>query len=500
MPRPNTGRVTNTPGSTGVDTPPHSLSAGPVDTRRDFTMRSVFAVAFAFISPIIALYAIFNLGIMTAGPSFWWAFPVVLAGQLLVALVFGELSSRWPEEGGVYAWTRRLVGDRLAWVTGWAYSWTLICLNAAAAFAGSSFAVELLGLGDAGMGVRLAVAAVFVVLATVVNSLSRRWLKVFIVASIICEVVGSLYVGTVLLMFHRVNDWSSLVAGFTEGGTAFVLGPFIAALALAGWALIGFESAADLAAEVRKPERAVPLAQISSLVLVALTVMYACAALILAIPDLGAATAGQVDDVIMSTIADGLGTAVVAPMILVVCIGFLAGIAAVSAALSRAVHAMADRGGLPASTWLVRRSARDEQPRNALVVTSATTVLLLLLSVLVGFYDVMIAMSTGGFYVAFLIPVAAMLYARRRRGWVAGVFTLRRWSLPINIAAAAWLVFQVVNIAWPRPLGLPWYVEWGCVLMFAIVGALGVVVYRIVARRRPTSAASPDPLVLEHQR
>lgn len=482
-----------------MNSPPRSPSERPVDTRRDFTMRSVFAVAFAFISPIIALYAIFNLGILTAGPSFWWAFPVVLVGQLLVALVFGELSSRWPEEGGVYAWTRRLVGDRLAWATGWAYSWTLICLNAAAAFAGSSFAVELLGLADAGMGVRLAVAAAFIVLATVVNSLNRRWLKVFITVSIICEVVGSLYVGTVLLMFHRVNDWSSLMSGFADGGTAFVLGPFIAAVALAGWALIGFESAADLAAEVRKPERAVPIAQISSLVLVALTVMYACAALILAIPDLGAATAGQVDDVIMTTIADGLGSAVVAPMILVVCIGFLAGIAAVSAALSRAVHAMAARDSLPASNWLTHRSVRDEQPRNALVVTSIITVLLLLLSVLVGFYDVMIAMSTGGFYVAFLIPVAAMLYARRRQGWDAGVFTLRRWSLPINIAAAVWLVFQVFNIAWPRPIGLPWYVEWGCVLMFAIVGALGVVVYRGVTRRQTTPMSSSDVFAVEHK-
>lgn len=464
-------------------------------------MRSVFGVAFAFISPIIALYAIFNLGVATAGPSFWWAFPVVLAGQLLVAMVFGELSSRWPEEGGVYAWTRRLVGERLAWATGWTYSWTLVCLNAAAAFAVSPFAAELLGIADVGNGARLAIAAVFVTLATAVNSLKRRWLKVFITISIICEVVGSLYVGTVLLMFHRVNDWSVLVSGFTDGGADFAFGPFLAAVALAGWALIGFESAADLAAEVRKPERAVPIAQITSLVLVALTVMYACAALILAVPDLDAVESGQVDDAVMDTISHGLGSAVVDPMRIVVCTGFLAGIAAVSAALSRAVHAMAARNTLPASSLLARRSARDEQPLNALAVTSAATILVLVASVIAGFYDVMISMSTGGFYIAFLLPVGAMLYARSRRGWEPGVFTLRRWSLPVNIAAAAWLLFEVVNISWPRSLGLPWYVEWGCVLMFAILGTLGVIVHQIVARRQPatTAPASEPTTTLEHQ-
>jgi len=66
----------------------HRLSKG-------FTFRSAFALAFADISPIVALYAIFTLALFSAGPAFFWAFPIVLIGQLLVAAVFGELASRW---------------------------------------------------------------------------------------------------------------------------------------------------------------------------------------------------------------------------------------------------------------------------------------------------------------------------------------------------------------------------------------------------------------------
>ncbi len=449
--------------------------------RRDFTLGSVFAVAFAFISPIIALYAIFNIGLLTAGPSFWWAFAVVLGGQLLVALIFGELSSRWPEEGGVYAWSRRLVGDRYAWLAGWVYICTLITLNAAAAFSASVFAATVFGFAEADMQTRVAFAVAVTLIATLVNVLDRRILKVFIVLSIACEVIASLIVGTILLVFHRQNDFSVLLNGFQDGGTAFVLGPFLAAVAIVGWAFIGFESAGDLAAEVKRPEHNVPLAQIASLMLVAATVMYAGLALILAVPDLDAVAAGGGDgdgDAILAALAGNLGPEVVVPMSVIVCIGFTAGIAAVSSALSRTVHALAVSQSLPGSARLAKLSQRDALPRNALLLTATATCVVLLLSVSIGFFDVMIAMSTGGFYIAFLLPVAAMLVTRLRGMWVASHFTLGTvGGLIVNVLAAVWLVGQIVNISWPRDTGAPWYVEWGCVVMYAISGMLGTAIF-----------------------
>ena len=100
--------------------------------KRDFRLWSSFAFAFAFISPIVALYGIFGLAITTAGPSFWWAFPLVFGGQLLVAMVFATLVSRWPIEGSIYQWSRRLVGTAYGWFAGWAYMWTLVIAMATA--------------------------------------------------------------------------------------------------------------------------------------------------------------------------------------------------------------------------------------------------------------------------------------------------------------------------------------------------------------------------------
>ncbi len=74
---------------------------GNTELRREFTLWSSFAISFAFVSPIVALYSIFGLAISTAGPSFWWGFIIVFAGQFLVALVFAMLVSRWPYEGSI---------------------------------------------------------------------------------------------------------------------------------------------------------------------------------------------------------------------------------------------------------------------------------------------------------------------------------------------------------------------------------------------------------------
>src|ERR1041385_816069 len=57
-----------------------------------------------------------------AGPSalvIW----VIAALGFFVPLVFSvlELSSRYPEEGGVYVWSKRAFGPFAAFITGWTY-------------------------------------------------------------------------------------------------------------------------------------------------------------------------------------------------------------------------------------------------------------------------------------------------------------------------------------------------------------------------------------------
>ena len=63
----------------------------------------------------------------------------MLAGQLLVAMVFAELASRWPFEGSIYQWSRRLLHETYGWFAGWAYMWTLMITMVAVAYGAAGF-------------------------------------------------------------------------------------------------------------------------------------------------------------------------------------------------------------------------------------------------------------------------------------------------------------------------------------------------------------------------
>ena len=551
------------------------------ELKREFTFRSTFSLAFAFISPIIGLYTIFALALSTAGPAFWMGFAVVLGGQLLVALVLAELASVWPLAGGLYKWTQRLSGARVGWAAGWAYIWTLIVLVTAQCYAAAPFLASLLGSDAPGTGALILLSGAILLLATGVNWLGPRALKLFVAISISAEILGSVVIGTILLLFFRELPISSVFGGaggtgvalapmlgavaligwsfigfesagdiaeeveeperavpralvlslvvvalsisaeilgsvvigtilllfFRElpissvfggaGGTGVALAPMLGAVALIGWSFIGFESAGDIAEEVEEPERAVPRALVLSLVVVALIVMYAALGLILAVPDLGAAIAGGAADPISDTITAALGAGVATPLFVMVVLAFVAGIAAVQAAVSRVIFSLARDGELPAAGALSRLSGPDNLPRNALGTSAVAAAVFLLVTLSENAYATLLAMATVGFYISFAFPVMSALRTRLRGAWTPGVWNIGRLAFAVNVLAAGWLTFEIINIAWPRLPDAAWYVNYGALMVVALVAVSGVLVRGMMSRRGDAGAAIPEGVALE---
>ena len=82
---------------------------------------SSFAIAFSYISPSTGIFTLFFLALAFIGRRMFWTWPVVVLGQLFVALNFAELSSHYPIAGSVFQWTKYLAGRSYAWFTGWIY-------------------------------------------------------------------------------------------------------------------------------------------------------------------------------------------------------------------------------------------------------------------------------------------------------------------------------------------------------------------------------------------
>jgi amino acid transporter len=451
--------------------------------KRGFTLRSAFSLAVADVSPIVALYAIFTLGLFAAGPAFWWAFPIVLAGQLMVAAVFGELASRWPYAGSVYQWARHVQGTTWGWVAAWAYMWGLTIALSTLSYGAAGFLLEVFGVTNAGRGLTTGLALLIVAVGSATNMIGRRVLKVMVVASITCEVLGSVGLGTVLLLFYRENSFSDFFSGFsTQGAGSWFSGPMLLAIAYVGWSFLGFEAAGSIAEEVEEPERNVPKAMIGALAAVALIVMYSSAALILAIPNLKTVMANKTGDPVSETLVAHMGNGIGRPLLIMFVIGFLSSFLAVQAAVSRCVWGSARDGALPGSRVLDKLAGAERLPVYATALTGLVAAVMVLLS---GseLYGVLVNFTTIGFYIAFGVPVLGAALSRLRGTWTPGRFTLGRWGAPITYLASIWIVAQTVNIAWPRQTpGTPWYITWSMVITPVGLAIVGAVVY--LSRRR----------------
>jgi amino acid transporter len=460
-----------------------------LELQREFSLRTAFSLAFAFISPIVALYTIFAQGIAASGPGFWFGFPAALAGQLLVALAFGMLASRYPLEGSVYQWSRVQVGERYGWFAGWTYVWTLLIAMAAVAQGGANFLAQLLGPNPADPAGAAALALGVLALGTWGNSRGRRVLAAMVWLCVLAEIVGSVGVGTWLLCFGRVNVPSVLLAGpgFFPSGSgwdALFTSRAATAVAICGWAFVGFESAGSIAEEVRQPERNVPRAIVGSLLFVAAIVSYSAFALLLAVPRLDEAVAGRSADPVIETLVFHFGPLVSRVLMAFFVIGFLACLLGIQTSVSRVLWAFARDGELPGARRLRELSGADRVPVNAIATSGAIAALILFLS-FTHWYSVLVDFTTAGFYLAFAFPCLAAAWAIVRGRWPSTPFHLGALSKPVVLLAAAWTIFEVVNIAWPRASGAPWYETWAVCLMVLLLGALGVAVRASLDRNRP---------------
>jgi amino acid transporter len=458
------------------DTPPQLL--------RGFSFRSALSLAFADVSPIAAVYAIFTLGLFAAGPKFFWAFPIVLIGQLLVAAVFGELASRWPYAGSVYQWSRHVRGTSWGWTAAWAYMWGLTLALGTLSYAASGFLLQIFGVAQPSRLQIAAVAICIIAAGTLTNMVGRKGLKIVVAVSITCEIVGSLGLGAILLLFYRENPFSVLFSSAgIPGADAWTSGPMLLAIAYVGWSFLGFEAAGSIAEEVDRPERNVPKAIILALLLVGLVVMFSSAALILSIPNLASVVQAQSGDVVADTLTAHLGSGITKPLLAMFVIGFVSSFLAVQAAVSRCIWGAARDRGLPGSKILGGLAGPERLPVYAIALTGVVAVVFVLLAG-TQFYNVLVNFNIIGFYIAFGVPVIGAAIARLTGKWRPGPFNLGRWGAPVTYLASLWIVFETVNVAWPRTQpDQPWYINWASVLTTVALAVVGLIIFLSVRNR-----------------
>ena len=72
---------------------------------------SSFAAGFSYISILTGVIQLFAFGFLFAGPAVWWTWPIVLFGQMMVALCFSEMAQRSPAIEAVASTLKTLVRE-----------------------------------------------------------------------------------------------------------------------------------------------------------------------------------------------------------------------------------------------------------------------------------------------------------------------------------------------------------------------------------------------------
>jgi amino acid transporter len=462
---------------------------------RGMGLWSNMALGFTYLSPLVGVYSLWAFSLSVGGPPAMWWIVIVGLGQLLVALVFGEVVSQYPLAGGIYPWTRRLWNRRYAWTVSWIYIWAVIVTITAVAQFGGGFVAALFGV-TATPAVGLLFAVGLLAIALIANVSGTRTLARVAKIGLAAELAGVVLLGLYLLLFQREQPFSVFFDTMGAGGDEAYVVTFLAASLSGLFLFYGFEACGDVAEEVSDPTRRIPKAMILTIVVGGVSGLLSYAGYVLAAPDLEAIVAGEDADPIPGILESTLGTFGSKVFLVVIVVAFISCVLSLQAAGSRLLYSFGRDRMLPGSRWLAHLPARHAVPINALVVV---TVVPMLICLFVFWRPDSLARVTAfavcGIYIAFQAVVLAAL-RQRLKGWrPAGLWNLGSWGLVVNVVALGYGVFALYLLIRPGDTGV-FLDDWIVAIGIAVVAGSGLL-YLLVARPDRHSDGVPEGDAIE---
>ena len=447
-----------------------------------------FAAGVSYISILTGTFQLFYFGFGTAGPAYLWSWPMVLVGQLAVALCFMELAAKYPVAGSVYNWSKQLGSRVIAWSAGWLMLTASIVTLSAVVLAlqlnlprlWSGFQMVGDGKGPYDFATNAVIlGTALIVFTTVVNALGVRLMAMINSAGVFIELIAACLIA-VILALHTVRGPGVFLSsgGYGAGVSGGYLGAFLMASLASGYVMYGFDTASSLGEETVEPRRTAPKAILrailASFVIGGAILVFA----ILSAPNLHdpqiASGSGGLQYIVEQVMWGPLGKLFLVCIVVAVTVCALA----VHTAAIRLTFAMARDNALPLGEKLARVNPDTQTPIAPAVVIGLIAALILVINIgQPKIFTVLTSIAVIMIYMAYLMVTVPQLMKRLRGQWppadlaAGGYFTLGRWGMLINVFAVLWGAGMALNLAWPREAvyGTPWYNTWGA---FAYTGAI----------------------------
>jgi amino acid transporter len=384
--------------------------------------------------------------------------------SLCGALVYTELSGRFPETGGEYRFLERAYGGGASFVFAWSrMSVVQTGAIAAVAFVFGDYAQQLLSLGAKGGALYAALAVAALTALNVMGTPQSRNLQKVLSALLLVALAAIALAG---LLWAPPAD---SVPGEKPGPGSLGLAMIFVLLTYGGW-----NEAAYIAGEVHEPRRNMLRILVGGIL--AITALYLAVnlAYFSALGLHGMRDSQAVAADLMRRVAGGGGAAAIS---VVVCVAALTTMNAAILTGARASYAFGR--DFSALGFLGAWRASGSTPANALLVQGALTLVLVLAASFTrdGFAS-MVAYTAPVFWTFFLACGVALFVFRARQGAPAGFRVPLYPLVPLAFCAACvYMLHSSVNyVRFAVSFG-------GAVLAGIVVMALGVPLY-FLARRR----------------
>jgi glutamate:GABA antiporter len=352
----------------------------------------------------------------SAGPSSIaiWAIGLVTI-FLPLALCVMELSSRYPQEGGMYVWTKRAFGDFPAFLTGWVYWTSNLPYFPAVLYFAASNALYVGGTHWNGLQHSPLYFVAFsffgVALALVLNLVGLnigKWLNNLGAMAVVVPV--GLLIAVAFVAFARFGSATSFAAlnPSLNMGTAGVWATLL-------FAFSGAECASFMGDEIKDARRAIPRALITAGVLVTGGYILGTVAVLVALPTSQVSGMEGIMQAITSAAARvgwyGIGPAVA----LFICVANLGCVGANLASQSRIPFVVGIDRYLPAAFGRIH--PKWGTPAVALLAQGGCCGVFILMgqagSTVRGAYQVLVTMTIITNFVPYLFMFAALIRLQR---------------------------------------------------------------------------------------
>ncbi len=468
-----------------------------------------FAAGVSYISILTGTFQLFYFGFGTAGPAYLWSWPLVLVGQLAVALCFMELAAKYPIAGSVYNWSKQLGSRIVGWSSGWLMLTASIVTLSAVVLAlqlnlprlWSGFQVIGDGNGANDFAINAVVlGSVLILFTTFINALGVRWMAMINSAGVFIELIAACLIAIILgLNIKRGPEVFFHSNGFGAGQSGGFMGAFLVASLASLYVMYGFDTASSLGEETLEPRRTAPKAILRAILASfviggAILVFAVMSAPNLNDPMIGSSNGG-LQYIVEQVMWGPLGKIFLVCIVVAVTVCSLA----VHTAAIRLTFAMARDNALPFGEGLARVNPRTQTPIVPAIVIGLIAELILVVNIgQPKIFTVLTSIAIIMIYLAYLMVTGPLLKQRLQGQWppadlkAGGYFSMGRWGMFVNIVAVLWGAGMVLNLAWPREAvyGTPWYNTWGAFVYIAVILGVGLCWYALKGRHHIGTLAS----------